>query len=367
MNPVTPLRRASPRRSSPPQRTPERRGVSPLSRLQSSPYQRRSPRLEEQTRAQVVIAQPQVIADQPQALISSHDPLIKLTVDVRLKDTVNQRLTSSGRMGTHKIYADTWDDVKSKLWSIVQVELKPLAIPTGKPPVWKVDEQEPTIDLFEKYTSMRINAKVLDPWGSAKDRRYLTRNEQETILLSVYKYGNEISTVAQFTDFEEQCIHPVETDRGGAANEAVHQSLITALKEKWGAILTAQELSWRLWAGSIVKKPRTQHEREIAKPPPSNMVNQFRWTANSSDEHMQRVQRSVKMAKKVVQGMQSKVQMFSQSVQVLQSAIASMNEMLENQLEVIVALGEDVAIAPDTTEVSSALTAIPNQDDIDHE
>jgi hypothetical protein len=292
--------------------------------------------------------------------------LIKLSVEVRLKNTVNQRLSSSGRLGTHRVQCDTWDEVKNKLWDIIRRELKPLAVPTGTPPVWTVDEHDPAIEMFEKYTSMRMNTKVLDPWTSAKDRRYLQKNQNESVLLSVYKYGNEISTIGQHADFEDQCIGPAATDRGGAATEELHQLMMSSLKEKWGATFTAQDMSWRLWASLILKKPRPQHEREIVKGPPPNLVSQFRPASNSSDQHLQRVQRSVKMAKKVVQGMQAKVKHFAQTVQVLQNAIVSMDQMLENHLDVIEAMGEDVVIQPDSMDVTSALATIPNQEDVDH-
>ncbi|KAG6611159.1 feruloyl esterase B-2 [Phytophthora cinnamomi] len=73
------------------------------------------------------------------------------------------------------------------------------------------------------------------------------------------------------------------------------------------------------------------------------------------------------MAKKVVQGMQAKINYFEQTVQVLQTAIVSMNQMLENHLDVIEAMGEDVVIQPDSMDVTSALAAIPNQEDVDHD
>ncbi|KAL3668411.1 hypothetical protein V7S43_006499 [Phytophthora oleae] len=220
--------------------------------------------------------------------------------------------------------------------------------------------------MFEKYISMRMNTKMLDPWTSAKNRRYLSKTQHETVLLFVYKYGNEISTVGHLADFEDQCIGPAATDRGGAATEELHQLMISSLKEKWGATFIAQDISWRMWASFVLKKPRPQHEREIAKGPPPNLVTQFRPASSASDQHLQRVQRSVKMAKKVVQGMQAKIKHFEQTVQVLHTAIVSMNQMLENRMDVIEAIGEDVVIQPDSTEVTSALAAIRNQEDVDH-
>ncbi|POM68743.1 Hypothetical protein PHPALM_15053 [Phytophthora palmivora] len=72
------------------------------------------------------------------------------------------------------------------------------------------------------------------------------------------------------------------------------------------------------------------------------------------------------MTKKVVLGMQAKIKHFEETVQVLETAIVAMNQMLENHLDVIEAMGEDVVIPPDSTEVTSALVAIPKEDDIHH-
>ncbi|KAK1929638.1 hypothetical protein P3T76_014855 [Phytophthora citrophthora] len=108
----------------------------------------------------------------------------------------------------------------------------------------------------------------------------MDKNQQETVLLSVYKYGNEISTVGHLADFEDQCVGPAATDRGGAATEDLHQLMIGSLKEKWSATFTSQDISWRLWASFVLKKPRPQHEREIVKGPPPNLVAQFRPASN---------------------------------------------------------------------------------------
>ncbi|KAK1929637.1 hypothetical protein P3T76_014854 [Phytophthora citrophthora] len=108
----------SPRRVSLDADTPSQVRVAPGRYNRTSPYRRRSPRL-----------------DQLRETFTSHDPLIKFSVDVRLKKTVNQRLSSSGRMGTHRVQCDTWDELKIRLWGIIQHELKPLAVLTGSPPV----------------------------------------------------------------------------------------------------------------------------------------------------------------------------------------------------------------------------------------
>ncbi|KAJ8552254.1 hypothetical protein ON010_g10292 [Phytophthora cinnamomi] len=246
MSTATPVQRSSPRRVSLDANTPNQDQAAQIIKRRFSPYQsrsphqvRRSPRLEQQREE-----------------VSSHNPLIKLSVDVRLKNTANQRLSSAGRLGTHRIHCDTWDEVKTRLCDIIQRELKPLAVLDGTPPSWKADEHEPAIEMFEKYTSMRMNTKVLDPWTREKGRRYLSKNKDESVLFSVYKYGNEISTVSQLAEFEEQCIGPAATDRGGAATEELHQLMITTLKEKWGSTFTAHDMSWRLWASLILKKPR---------------------------------------------------------------------------------------------------------------
>ncbi|KAF4033134.1 hypothetical protein GN244_ATG15021 [Phytophthora infestans] len=109
-------------------------------------------------------------------------------------------------MGTHRDQCETWDEVKTKLWNVIYRELKPLIALIGAPPAWTIDEQDPAIEMFEKYTSTRMNTRMLDLWTSSKDRRYLVKNQHESDLLSAYKYGNEIYSVDQLADFEDSAL-----------------------------------------------------------------------------------------------------------------------------------------------------------------
>ncbi|KAF4041248.1 hypothetical protein GN244_ATG06422 [Phytophthora infestans] len=97
-------------------------------------------------------------------------------------------------MGTHRAQCDTWDKVKTKLWNIIYRELKSLVALIGAPPAWTVDEQDPAIETLEMYTSMRMKPRCWIRGTSAKDRRYLVKNQHKFDLHSVYKYGNEISS-----------------------------------------------------------------------------------------------------------------------------------------------------------------------------
>ncbi|KAF4029321.1 hypothetical protein GN244_ATG18953 [Phytophthora infestans] len=126
-------------------------------------------------------------------------------------------------MGTHRVQGETLDEVKTKLWNVIYRELKPLFALIGAPPAWTVDEQDPAIEMFEKYTSMRMNTKMLDLWTSSKDRRYLVKNQHESDLLFAYKYENKIYSVGQLADFADQCIGLAATP----VTEELHQLMIT--------------------------------------------------------------------------------------------------------------------------------------------
>ncbi|ETI56492.1 hypothetical protein L917_00839 [Phytophthora nicotianae] len=124
MSLTTPVRRSSPRRVSLEDNTPSHERVAQGPSPRPSQYQRRSPRLQHQREVGSSPYQRQSPRlEQQREALSSHDPLIKLSVDVRLKNAVNQRLTSGLRVGTHAVQSDTWDEVKTMLWDIIQRDL----------------------------------------------------------------------------------------------------------------------------------------------------------------------------------------------------------------------------------------------------
>ncbi|CAK4610297.1 unnamed protein product [Aphanomyces euteiches] len=167
---------------------------------------------------------------------------------------------------------------------------------------------------------------------------------------------------------ESQCLGPSETDRAGAAAEALIQDIIAALKTEWGHLLEAQEISWRLWAVVIVRQKKSPHERMaiVRQVPPSSLLGGFRAVANSAEEHRTRVTKSVKMAYNLARTFDGELEAFERKFDLLKSDLAILRHSVKTQMELVRAFGEDIAINPDDTRVLTALRAIPRQDDVDH-
>ncbi|KAG9410817.1 hypothetical protein AC1031_018841 [Aphanomyces cochlioides] len=187
-------------------------------------------------------------------------------------------------------------------------------------------------------------------------------------MLSVFKYGNALVSNPDLNDFETQCLRPSDRDRAGAASEALIQQTMEAIKAEWAQILQAQDISWRLWAVAIVRLKKSAQQRlAIIREGPPNYIGGFHPISNTAEAHMTRVTKSVKMAYNLARAFDQELQTFELKFQLLNSDLIALRRMINIQLELVRAFGEDIAINPDDTRVLQALRAIPRQDDIDHE
>ena len=122
-----------------------------------SPHTRRSPRLHENPH-------------------SIQEGVYKVTLDCRLKETINQRNTSTTNLGLHVVHGNDWEEIKSKLWVICTSHYQKMAILDGAPPVWSISDTNPTIEMFDNYISLRNRTHVLTPWSSVLAHRYFGKN-----------------------------------------------------------------------------------------------------------------------------------------------------------------------------------------------
>ncbi|KAG9400616.1 hypothetical protein AC1031_010831 [Aphanomyces cochlioides] len=162
----------------------------------------------------------------------------------------------------------------------------------------------------------------------------------------------------------------MQTDRGGAANQFSHQIMKDRLQEKWGSLLSGQDISWMLWAGHIVQKPTHEHQREIDKPPPPNLVRFFQPISSEAQQRLLRIQRSVTLASDVVDGFRESLATLRANYEaqsnIFRAEMDQMHNMLSSKKAIIDAFGRDVDIEDDDSHVISALAVIPNQEDSDH-
>ncbi|KAH9159163.1 hypothetical protein LEN26_002483 [Aphanomyces euteiches] len=340
--------------------------ATPHKRLDASvtPTVRRSPRL-----VQLInrIEDDTIPEESTQPEIRSHPTLIKLQIDLRFKETVNQRVNTAKILGKHTIQADSWGEIKNSIWQLCHHHLQPLATYAGEPTTWSQAESTPTIDLFHKYVSMRLqSARQINPWESSNDRKYVIKHQDEIYMVTALKYGNAISKTPELEEFQAQCLEPSVLDRAGAAAEALVQALIAVLKEEWGRHLVAQEIYWRLWASWLIQQKKNDASRYIKEGPPHQLVKGFQPTSSTAQVHLLRVQRGVKMTLKVIDAVESQVESLQQKYAVIEAEIAGLCDILDKHRAIVQAMGEDVTIDPDDTRVVIALSAIPNQEDIDH-
>ncbi|KAH9194033.1 hypothetical protein AeNC1_004005 [Aphanomyces euteiches] len=300
-----------------------------------------------------------------------HFSRIVFKVDVRLKETVNQRLDKAKTLGTLTVACETWEDVKRQLWQRYSRHFENLALcdRENDSPVWSTKVDEPTIDEFSRRFSLRLDTKQLKAFESSSHGAYILKHSRETFMLSVYKYGTSLVSMPDLTQYEAQCLGPIETDRAGAASESQIQDIMASLKVEWGHLLSAQEISWRLWAVLIVRMKKTTHERMVImrQGPPSSLIGGFSAQSSTAEIHRARVAKSVKMAFNLAQVVDSELETFERKFDLLKAELTTLRHIVKTQMELVRSFGEDLAVHPDDTRVLTALRAIPRQDDHDHD
>ncbi|CAK4717451.1 unnamed protein product [Aphanomyces euteiches] len=159
----------------------------------------------------------------------------------------------------------------------------------------------------------------------------------------------------------------MEADHAGAGSESSLRDIINQLQAKWGDILYGQDISWRLWANSILRQPRHKHASEISKPVPSNLVRFFQPLSSSGQEHLQRLQRSATLAADVVRSMIAEVENFQADHELMRIKLIATHSMLLGKQQIIDGFTQEMDPQPTDMEALIALSVVPNQEDIDHD
>ncbi|KAH9108113.1 hypothetical protein AeMF1_016657 [Aphanomyces euteiches] len=306
--------------------------------------------------------------------LATHDTLFRFTVDCRLKKTTGQRIDGADKLGLHLITANDWQSVKQRLWDICLTSLQPLATYSGEPTAWSLSNDTPSIENFEKYFAFRIEtmhgARNLPMWQINQEaHKSLAKLRKKTITVSVYKWGNELSTRPQLALFTKMCIDPSRSDRSGAASEAEHQEVIVQMKSQW-VNLTAPEMAWRIWANEICQMPEGQRSRAISKGPTQNIISLFRTASSTAHEHILRLKKNCRLALDLVDGAIQQLDTLRSDIAcqraIMDSRLNAFDAMLKSKKEVIIGYADDLDPRPDDIDVLRVLSTIPGQEDIDH-
>ncbi|KAF0722206.1 hypothetical protein Ae201684_018588 [Aphanomyces euteiches] len=275
---------------------------------------------------------------------------------------------SGKRLPPHIFEAASWEAMRAKMFDHCLSHMEKKATYVGEPRQWSVSEDEPSLNDFETFISIKMGRNPFKPTSNALAQKYLQDHLSRTFTVIVFKWGNHLNNAADLQQFQEQCIQVPLRDRAGAAAEAMHQLTVSKLKETWSHIFRAYEATWRLWAYAILKKPLHQHDGLIQQPPPSHMLHLFERVGQGGDERLEQLQQNLYLSGDVVQSCLNELV-------ILKEAVCDVSRRLDNAIKTMDTKKRMIAgvladIQPSTQAydplLQSAIHLIPNTVDIDH-
>ncbi|RHY32771.1 hypothetical protein DYB32_002262 [Aphanomyces invadans] len=289
-----------------------------------------------------------------------------MSADIHVKDTVFARDSSGKRLPQHVFEGPNWAALKETIFLHCLPHVQFRATYTGDPRVWSVDSEKSTLSDFESLVSIKMGRYFFKLQNDTHAMRYITEHQADTFTVSIFKWGNHVSTATDLQTFQEQCIFSQAQDRAGAAAESAHNEMIRRLKEKWGMTYTSYEANWRMWASRILKLPVYQHDMHVANPPPEIMLHLFEPVPNGAQQRNQSLQRSMTVALDIVDscldGLGSLKRLVSDVVlriEADESTLSTKRRVIEGFLQEIT----PIAVRPDLIDL---LRSIPNADDEEH-
>lgn len=118
-----------------------------------------------------------------------------------------------------------------------------------------------------------ISASILQNWTA----------REHTVDCFIYKFGMNVQTSAQYSEFQAAVLEPAEVDRAGSASNDVVSTIMNQLRNRWGTTYMSQSINWHIWANSISTEPSNRHDALIAQPPPMDIIHLFRQSPTNSD------------------------------------------------------------------------------------
>ncbi|KAG9409116.1 hypothetical protein AC1031_019378 [Aphanomyces cochlioides] len=280
-----------------------------------------------------------------------HPALYAFVVEIRVKDTVQQRVSTAKMFGEHHITGDNEADVKKQLWDLATLRIENRA--TVNYGTWSIASERPV----EMPNASRSHALVnSQPWW---------HNRNDSI-----QVRNQVGNFQHLTEMKAACIDPQDQDRAGAATHDVQANIAEQLQECWSGVFRGHEMAWLMWAARISKKALYLHAGDIAQPPPSELARWFTPIGSSAEEHVEALRRNVQLASEVVDGViahVSRVQEVQEAqFQLLRNGFNGMMDMLQAKKRVIEAYAADLRPLHDNETLLEELTHIPNVPDDCH-
>ncbi|KAH9145000.1 hypothetical protein AeRB84_011060, partial [Aphanomyces euteiches] len=231
--------------------------------------------------------------------------------------------------------------------------LKSKASYTDEPRIWTISDETPTLNDFDTFISIKLAGHHFCPTSSEQANRYLA--------------DHAINTSNDLQVLQDQCILPEARDRAGAAAESLQQVIVTQLKDQWSSHLSGYDSAWRMWAATILKRPRHMHPRLVQEQPPSGMLHYFRSVPNSAEHRCERLQRSLTLAREVVETSIRDFSTIEKDMEILMARVEGYVQTLTTKQEMIDSFLTDVVVPNNEDVIAATLKNIPNIDDTEHE
>ncbi|KAH9139023.1 hypothetical protein AeRB84_016691 [Aphanomyces euteiches] len=294
-----------------------------------------------------------------------HAAVYAFVVDFRVKETVQQRLSTAKMFGEHHISGDTEDAIMQALWTLVSPRVENRA--TANENTWTVASERPGIEHFDFYVTFKFKTKCLSP---REVMSWSVRNRGGTVALTAFKYGNQVGNQQHLAELKAACIDPEIQDRAGAATHEIQKKIVEQLKSRWGRLFRGHEMAWLMWAARIAKKAVYLRSVEVTQPPPAELARWFTPVGASAEEHVDALRRNVQLASEVVDGLIAHVIRVRDTqlaqFELLRNGFDGMMEMLETKKRNIDAYSADLLPLRDNEALLEELAHIPNVPDDCH-
>ncbi len=175
---------------------------------------------------------------------------------------------------------------------------------------------------------------------------WLVSSRSQRVTLSIYKFGNEIGTKAQLTEFNAQCVAPNNQDRSGAPTESTIQEYMTKLHSRWDGIWEGDSPLWRLWATHIVKPPMLAWNTRVEQQPPAHVMSRLRHSTSAQDLRFERLHRDARTSIEIVDGALLELDQLKSTFDVAYRRFEMFQRVLVTKREILVGDERDLAPIP---------------------
>jgi hypothetical protein len=143
--------------------------------------------------------------------------LFQLLVQPVVKDTCCQKDTTAPKLNRFIATGGMFDDILHKLWEKFRPSVEGKA--TKADDEWTY-QKEAFITDWTAFFQLRVGRyRVPTQRDEASWNTWLASVRDQTVTLTIYKYGSSVATAKDINQFRAACIDPRARDRAGAAAE----------------------------------------------------------------------------------------------------------------------------------------------------